>query len=303
MTGKSKILKAKIQIAALLCVLLGAALGTTRIFADNGADGKKGPEYVGAETCLSCHDGYDKQFSGTKHRMLFTDVTAKGPKKGCEACHGPASQHLDDPAQGVLRFESADPKKSAAACLNCHLSGDKTNWRVSTHATEDLTCAKCHSVHGKTKSGVKRSAKEEEQLLANGQLALCVSCHAEKLGQISMPSHHPVKEGKVDCSNCHSPHDNSPLQVEGAKTGCVKCHNEKAGPFKYEHSPVAEDCTTCHTPHGSVNQDLLTLRQPSLCLQCHASTPVTHNTSDTAYKKCTSCHVTIHGSNTNDKWF
>ncbi|NIS75324.1 MAG: cytochrome C, partial [Deltaproteobacteria bacterium] len=50
---------------------------------------------------------------------------------------------------------------------------------------------------------------------------------------------------------------------------CTQCHAEKGGPFIFEHAENTEDCLTCHNSHGSVNDNLLTIRVPFLCLQCH----------------------------------
>ena len=87
---------------------------------------------------------------------------------------------------------------------------------------------------------------------------------------------------------------------------------DKRGPFTFEHPPVrVEGCETCHYPHGSTNTRLL--RRPvtfTLCLQCHNGAggfgtrnngitrlSPTHNMLDPKYQNCTTCHVRIHGSN------
>ena len=72
-----------------------------------------------------------------------------------------------------------------------------------------------------------------------------------------------------------------------------------------------ESCETCHFPHGSTNTRLL--RRPvvfTLCLQCHngaggfgqhnaGETRLSrnHNMLDPKYQNCTTCHVRLHGSN------
>ncbi len=48
-----------------------------------------GAEYVGSDTCLTCHEAvYKNQFEQTPH---FQTVK-KG--HGCESCHGPGSEHV-----------------------------------------------------------------------------------------------------------------------------------------------------------------------------------------------------------------
>jgi DmsE family decaheme c-type cytochrome len=292
-TVRTKILKPGILILAIL--VASVLFNVNRLTAQS--DAKKSPAYQGTELCLSCHDGYDKYLLGTKHGKLFSDEKSKGPKMGCEGCHGPAEKHIEDSAVGVNRFEKMKPADISAACLNCHAADDKKSFKVSRHGLEGVSCVECHSVHGKGISTTARKSARIEHLLKNTEPELCYQCHGSKTAEMSLPSHHPVKQGKVMCSDCHSPHNNSSLEMDRMSDKCVSCHQEKTGPFKYEHTPVAESCLTCHAPHGSVNKDLLIVRQPALCLQCHINTPPEHDTTDLQYKTCTNCHAAIHGSN------
>ena len=100
----------------------------------------------------------------------------------------------------------------------------------------------------------------------------CYKCHPKIYGLNALPYHHPIKEGKMVCSDCHDPHgqylDN--LSDETVNMVCYRCHAEKQGPFTFEHPPVTERCTICHEPHGTVAKDLLRKPVTFLCLQCHA---------------------------------
>jgi DmsE family decaheme c-type cytochrome len=145
-----------------------------------------------------------------------------------------------------------------------------------------------------------------------------------------MPFKHRVNEGFMGCTDCHNPHGSfaptwrmasRPRMVDQSLANeepCLKCHAEKRGPFVFEHAPVRVDgCETCHQPHGSMNARLL--RRPvvfTLCLECHngagnfgrqgsgvaIQTP-SHNMADPRYQNCTTCHVRIHGSNTDSFYF
>ena len=97
-------------------------------------------------------------------------------------------------------------------------------------------------------------------------------------------SHHPIKEGKMVCSDCHDAHGQPKATSRPRRVNllCYKCHAEKQGPFAYEHPPVTENCAICHEPHGTVANNLL--RQPTtfLCLRCHTghrTAPRLHGTS------------------------
>ena len=100
---------------------------------------------------------------------------------------------------------------------------------------------------------------------------------------------------------------------------CYDCHQDKEGPFVFEHAPVEESCANCHRPHGSAANNLLTLGEPALCLQCHEfhfhsgllspdgevevggserANPYGAESMNVAFStKCTQCHSQVHGSN------
>ncbi len=101
---------------------------------------------------------------------------------------------------------------------------------------------------------------------------MCYTCHKEQRVQMSKPSHHPVPEGKMKCSDCHNVHGSiGPKLAKRDSTNdtCFTCHAEKRGPFVHQHEPVVEDCSNCHNPHGSTVAAMLTTRPPVLCQQCH----------------------------------
>lgn len=248
--------------------------------------------YVGGETCLSCHEGYDAVIKGTKHGIVFESSKEAGKGKACEACHGPGSLHVDGGGdrEHIVVFDGS--VGTSAMCLNCHSKGKTQLWNTSTHAEEGNTCTTCHKVHEKNNT-----------LLQVQQPELCNQCHLKEKGEINLPSRHPVKEGKVDCSDCHDPHSSLEIEYSGSSATfkCLNCHQDKIGPFAVEHDPVAENCMACHTPHGSVNKNLLKYKQPTLCFSCHANIlndaqhPVTYKT---ARPSCVNaCHTAIHGSN------
>jgi DmsE family decaheme c-type cytochrome len=126
-------------------------------------------------------------------------------------------------------------------------------------------------------------------------------------------SHHPVREGRIACADCHDPHDSTKpkmVSAEYVNEKCLTCHAEKRGPFLWEHAPVRESCLNCHDPHGSNHDKLLVAKLPYLCQRCHLNTrhPGTlydfrntiagTNPSNRAVEHaCRNCHQNIHGSN------
>jgi DmsE family decaheme c-type cytochrome len=141
---------------------------------------------------------------------------------------------------------------------------------------------------------------------------MCLDCHAEIASRLDLASHHPVREGMLGCTDCHGPHEDPRTRL-GARTAlCEGCHQDHAGPWIFEHPPVAEDCTYCHAPHGSPAYNLLDTSQPGVCLACHTlpdsvhvtqtgeglpiGAPISPAAADIFFRRCTDCHGAIHGS-------
>lgn len=272
-------------------------------------------EYVGSETCKTCHEdmpskGFYKNFEDSPHFVTTLD-TKKGPEwHGCEACHGPGKAHVEGGGDKtkIFAFRGASASEVSQRCLGCHQYGEEhSNYARSVHLQNGVACTDCHDPH---------HAKENQFLLKATQPALCYGCHLDKKQQFTRPFRHRVNEGLVKCTDCHNPHGGFLARQLRATTSqdlvCFKCHADKAGPFVYEHESVkVEGCTICHTPHGSSNPRLLNLAQVNLvCLQCHsfavdagpAATPTFHNLAQ-KYQACTMCHAAIHGSNNNKFFF
>lgn len=103
---------------------------------------------------------------------------------------------------------------------------------------------------------------------------VCYTCHADVRGQFGLPSHHPVPEGKMTCTQCHNPHKGyahmgSRAAARAQDDSCLKCHPSQGGPYVFEHEAMHLGCTTCHGTHGTVNPKMLTARDSNLCLKCH----------------------------------
>jgi DmsE family decaheme c-type cytochrome len=264
---------------------------------------------VGAETCKTCHEQVAASYDKGPH---WKTALAKhqGPEwQGCEACHGPGKAHSEsaDPDK-IIRFGGLSREESSKRCLSCHEFGQEhANFLRSEHVKNNVGCIDCHSVH---------SPRVQARLLKTTMPQLCFGCHLEVKPDFSKPFHHRVNEGLISCNDCHNPHGGfltHQLRTTAAQdVVCFNCHTDKAGPFAYEHAPVkTEGCVACHTPHGSSNPRLLSRSQVNLlCLECHTFTvdssapaiPSFHNQAQ-KYQACTSCHTSIHGSNTDHFFF
>lgn len=265
---------------------------------------------VDNETCLSCHDDIGENYNLTAHGTYFTSRPALS-EYGCESCHGSGVEHMNDPTpENILNPANTSQFGSSILCTQCHDGEQFSEWQFSHHNTADLNCASCHTVHAAAGQSLKKTTPD-----------LCYDCHSDVRAASFMPSHHPIREGKIECQDCHAVHggqsaltmDRSPREL------CFSCHADVEGPWVYEHAPVTEDCMICHTPHGSVADKLLIVNEPALCLNCHAmhfhtisesvpgdfTTPQAPERAGTStiegfkygmLTKCTQCHSEIHGS-------
>jgi DmsE family decaheme c-type cytochrome len=267
----------------------------------------------GADTCISCHD--DAVVMGVFQNKHGHPQDARSPfgkdQLQCEACHGPAGNHAKRPKKGetrppVIRFgrDSETPVATQnAMCLGCHEKSAAASWHIGPHDINKVSCASCHDSHTPKDAVLARSTQPD----------VCFACHAAERSQFLKPYAHPVREGKVACSDCHAPHGStaeSQLVRATLNDTCYECHAEKRGPMLWEHAPVTEDCSTCHNPHGSTNPGMVKLRGPLLCQSCHSQQghpsfaygpsglPGNANpATGLALGNCMNCHSQVHGSN------
>ncbi len=265
--------------------------------------------YAGTDTCKACHEDRYESYMGSIHAKKAVP-NSPANREGCESCHGAGSSHVEKgggKGTGMAPFgRKTDAKERAKRCLGCHEeSKHLAFWNMSRHKSEGVACDDCHAVH----SGGDKNLKAK-------QPDLCYGCHRDIRSQANRQSHHPIREGKVSCTDCHDPHGSFGSKMVKADTVnelCYTCHAEKRGPFIWEHPPVEENCLNCHTAHGSNHSKLLTKKTPAICQSCHVMgqhprTPYgsastfsppggLSNPNRQVSRACLNCHSNIHGSN------
>ena len=284
------------------------------LLAFGSAVGQDGPDYSreGADTCLSCHeDPVTLGVFQTVHGVPTDDRSPFGHGQlQCEACHGPGGDHAGRVRRGqerppVITFTANDVTSIAeqnGMCLDCHESGVGLGFHDGAHGNGEVACASCHSSHEARDPVLQTSTQPE----------VCYDCHVEQRSQSLKAFAHPIFEGKMDCSSCHSTHGDTvatELARETVNSTCQQCHAETRGPYLWEHAPASEDCGLCHEPHGSNHAGMLTRRAPLLCQSCHSQAghpSIALGTDGLASnvpsryllgQSCMNCHSQVHGSN------
>ncbi|MGA3116844.1 MAG: DmsE family decaheme c-type cytochrome [Syntrophobacteraceae bacterium] len=292
-------------IALLVFYSLGPAKEIEKVKADN-------QEYAGMETCQACHQEVYDRLAKTTMGILFVNHPRDAKEKlGCESCHGPGNEHAASGGKefaGMVRYSKGSHTPAAVrndVCLKCHQKKQQMFWQGSPHDVKDVGCTECHSVH--TEPGMA-SRHQLTRVTVNDT---CNVCHKKQVADEMRFSHHPLREGKMTCVDCHNPHGTtSPKLVKGLSNNelCFNCHAQYRGPFIFQHPPVMEDCFNCHKPHGSAYPSLLKVPPIRLCRDCHlvfhqlslsqpGSTKQAVIRPNAALSGCLNCHRTIHGSN------
>jgi DmsE family decaheme c-type cytochrome len=279
-----------------------------------------------ADTCKGCHEAYVTGFEKSTHGRKG-HPNSPATAGGCTTCHGDPSAHIKaGGGRGTIKnpqSKAIPAAEKSAVCLACHeTTRNLAFWSGGQHNKHDVSCGDCHSVHMERTAGNDKSLKASNPSVSpyvttvrQLQQETCNNCHRSIRAQINKPSHHPIVEGKVKCSDCHNPHGSlakAMIKNDSTNDLCLSCHTDKRGPFIHEHPPVEENCLICHTPHGSQHQRLLTQRAPQLCSDCHAnghthgvysgisSLPGGGNIGPQVRfvsNSCINCHRQVHGSN------
>ena len=266
----------------------------------------------GADSCIACHEAQSiLSIFKTPHGVPGDERSPFGKDQlQCEACHGPGGPHSARVRRGqerkeILNFgsgEEAPVAKQNEMCSGCHAAEVGFGWHGNAHDRNEIACADCHTSHAPRDAVLQVSTEPE----------VCFDCHQPVRGETLKAFAHPFFEGKMGCSDCHSPHGTEAERQLVRRTvneTCFDCHAEKRGPYLWEHAPVTENCDICHTPHGSIHPGLLVKRAPLLCQSCHSQAnhpslpqderglPSATPSQFLLSQSCMNCHSQVHGSN------
>lgn len=207
-------------------------------------------EYVGIETCASCHNDIAKSHQHSSHARIVGEGP-EGMDISCESCHGPGSLHVE--AGGGRNIGNLIiPSKDPSTCFSCH-TDKKMEFALQYHHPVPegrMSCADCHSAHGEKPT--PRSARDQNEL--------CLKCHQQIKGPWVF-EHLAMRDG---CLTCHAPHGSitTRLLTERNFNSCLKCHYsasqfQRIGHYAHRRATNVStmegaNCTGCHRSiHGS----------------------------------------------------
>jgi predicted CXXCH cytochrome family protein len=211
-----------------------------------------GANPMGAEACATCHADIAKDFRHAYHAQQGVE---------CEQCHGPGSLHVQGGGDisKIISFRNRSAADANGVCLSCHARDEKIrNWMTGPHASNKVRCMDCHQTHTyKAKGDSTTEANllvttdvmtpgrvtNVENLVPEAKVMMqprwqandaCLRCHQTERGQMSLPYHHPLREGKMSCADCHDPHGGpagNNLRMANTNQLCLSCHAQYRGPF------------------------------------------------------------------------
>ncbi|MDD1825374.1 tetratricopeptide repeat protein [Photobacterium sp. ZSDE20] len=248
--------------------------------------------------CADCHStnlkkNYDS--ASNTYNTTWSEINV-----GCEACHGPASEHVEQ-AQLAKINGGKDATVSAHYGFDRDLSKSVKEWiyqqgnstlqpKDIIHTNQVQTCAQCHSrrtqlnetgdhVNGSFFDKYRLSLITPELYHNDGQIYDEDYVYGSFLQSV-------MAEKGVTCTNCHDPHTAELKIAEEAV--CSQCHiASEYTPEKHtfhEANTEASQCTTCHMPETTymevdprrdhswhiprpdISQHIQT---PNVCTSCH----------------------------------
>ncbi len=244
--------------------------------------------------CAECHSTnlqkkYDSDSDTFKTSWSEIDVS-------CEACHGPASNHVkwSEKKQGWKEFNNKglnvvfDERKDVYWKFNLD-TGSALRSQLRNTQKEIEVCAQCHSrrsaISDDYQPGKSFSDHYMPRLLDEGMYFADGQIQDEVYVYGSFLQSKMYHKG-VTCSDCHEPHS---LQLRQEGNGvCLQCHTAEKFDSKKHHFHESDSkgalCAECHMPARDYmvvdprhdhsiripRPDLsVSLNTPNACNQCH----------------------------------
>lgn len=264
------------------------------------------------DNCIECHSTVG--VPGLEDGSEAFETAAVELGIACEACHGPAQEHVRENRNPFRRYalhfrDQGDPtivqparlpsKRASEVCGQCHGVGlsDARKWLQEGHSYQPgehlaesrfLVLPAQNGDHPRIQRMLSQEPLAvESRFWSDGKVRVS---GREFSGMVESACY---KKGELSCLSCHSMHDSDPNdQLAAGREGndaCFQCHDDyRARLEEHTHHPSASagsQCYNCHMPHTSYG--LLT------AMRSHTiDSPSVTNTLETGRPNaCNLCHL------------
>ena len=212
-----------------------------------------GPNYNWNFMCAECHStnvtlGYD--LASDTFNTQYDEITV-----GCEACHGPGSQHMSQAGTG--HFDLAfglpvdlDDRGTAVWSMNPETGIAERSLRIDRQQQPE-SCGRCHSrrsviaavyEYGKPLTDTHMPSLLREHLyFADGQIQDEVYVYGSFIQS-------RMYRAGVTCTDCHNPHSGELVTGSDPNGVCAQCHLPAKFATAEHRSNVDAGCVDCHMP-------------------------------------------------------
>ena len=255
---------------------------------------KKGPEYVGDDTCKLCHPNKYADYMQSGHPYKLVKIGGVEPTTNL----WPHSPNPPLPPDG-LQWQDVEYvignffwKARFVERDGFIHTGDQVQWNLATQEwvsyhsgeTKPYNCGKCHT------TGYDPNGNQDDLPGLIGTWTQpgvrCEACHGPGGDHVAATDKKatPPTGGKT-CSECHF--RDAQFRMPW-KNGFMRHHQQGED---FSHSPHRDllDCVTCHNPHKSVVYDLG--GTVTACTDCHAKEDHQINIAGMKNLQCTDCHM------------
>jgi Flp pilus assembly protein TadD len=243
--------------------------------------------------CAECHStGLEKNYAGSTDSF---DTTWTEINVACEACHGPASRHIELAESGEVDSDAGfdvdlDDRGPAIWQMNPASGIAERTEPVSGVLAQPEACGRCHARRGVITPDYQfgrpltdthlPSLLDEYLYFPDGQIRDEVYVYGSFLQS-------RMYRAGVTCSDCHDPHTAGLKTTGKVSNVCATCHlaAKFASPEHHHHPESDVDCVDCHMPSRTymvvdprrdhsfrVPRPQLTVStgSPNACTKCHS---------------------------------
>lgn len=241
--------------------------------------------------CIECHTTGFKRNYDAKSDSFASHWNSLGV--GCQACHGPASKHLEwaqkpdrNTAKGFdVPLQNASQSTIVETCARCHArraplgDGYQNQHRFMDDYLPSTLTRELYEIDGKIKDEVfEWGSFTQSKMFAKG--VQCTDCHNPHSGELKAP-------GNGVCLQCHNT-AGKPVRPQIDGKGLQAKNYDSPEHTHHQPGTPGAQCTSCHMPgryymvndyrhdHGFTlpnPQHARRIGAPDACQACHRDMP------------------------------